>query len=188
MFSTPSEKQIQDAYAAAKERYASLGIDTDQAVARLAGVTLSLHCWQGDDVGGFENTGEGLSGGIAATGNYPGKARTADELRMDLDMAYSLIPGKHRLNLHAIYAETGGQRVERDRAGIEPANLALAHVHRFNLFVDRAANHFLHDIEQDFVLLRILCQLFNQHIGPSMAHSPLGRANFARIFVIFVSI
>ena len=96
MFSKPSEKQIQDAYAAAKERYAGLGVDADQAMARLADVSLSLHCWQGDDVIGLENTGEGLSGGIAATGNYPGKARTGEELRKDLDQAYRLIPGRHR--------------------------------------------------------------------------------------------
>jgi L-rhamnose isomerase len=111
----PTERQVQDAYALARERYSALGVDTDQALKELANVSLSLHCWQGDDVGGFENTGEGLSGGIAATGNYPGKARTADELRRDLDQAYSLIPGKHRLNLHAIYAETAGKRVERDQ-------------------------------------------------------------------------
>jgi L-rhamnose isomerase len=110
----PTERQVQDMYTMARERYSAIGVDTDQALETLAGVSLSLHCWQGDDVGGFENTGEGLSGGIAATGNYPGKARTADELRHDLDKAYSLIPGKHRLNLHAIYAETGGKRVDRD--------------------------------------------------------------------------
>jgi len=115
----PTEKQVQDAYILARERYAGLGVNADQAIEMLKGVSLSLHCWQGDDVGGFENTGEGLSGGIAATGNYPGKARTADELRKDLDKAYSLIPGKHRLNLHAIYAETGGKRVERDELAPE---------------------------------------------------------------------
>lgn len=115
----PTEKQVQDAYILARERYAGLGVNADQAIETLKGVSLSLHCWQGDDVGGFENTGEGLSGGIAATGNYPGKARTADELRKDLDKAYSLIPGKHRLNLHAIYAETGGKRVERDELAPE---------------------------------------------------------------------
>src|SRR5512138_128540 len=107
----PTERQVQDMYTMARERYSAIGVDTDQALKTLAGVSLSLHCWQGDDVAGFENTGEGLSGGIAATGNYPGKARTADELRHDLDKAYSLIPGKHRLNLHAIYAETGGKAV-----------------------------------------------------------------------------
>ncbi len=114
MATYPTEKQISDAYALARERYAGLGVDTDQALSTLAGVAISLHCWQGDDVGGFESPGGELTGGIAATGNYPGKARTADELRRDLDLVYSLIPGKHRLNLHAIYAETGGRKVERD--------------------------------------------------------------------------
>jgi L-rhamnose isomerase len=99
----------------ATERYAGLGVDTEQALERLAGISLSLHCWQGDDVGGFESPDASLGGGLAATGNYPGKARTAGELRSDLDRVYSLIPGNHRLNLHAIYAETGGQRVERDK-------------------------------------------------------------------------
>ncbi|HSV74301.1 MAG TPA: L-rhamnose isomerase [Chthonomonadales bacterium] len=107
------------AYMLARERYASLGVDTDRALETLSGVSISLHCWQGDDVSGFE-TAEGLTGGgIQATGNYPGKARTAEELRSDLDAACRLIPGKHRLNLHAIYAETGGRRVERDDLGPE---------------------------------------------------------------------
>ena len=110
----PTEKYIRDAFALARERYAALGMDADAALARLAAIPISLHCWQGDDVGGFENPGGELTGGIAATGNYPGKARTPAELRQDLDKAYSLIPGKHRLNLHAIYAETGGARVDRD--------------------------------------------------------------------------
>ena len=96
-----------------------MGINTDQALERLAQISLSLHCWQGDDVGGFENAGGGLGGGLAATGNYPGKASTADELRQDLDLAYRLIPGSHRLNLHAIYAETGGKKVERHQLGTE---------------------------------------------------------------------
>ncbi len=109
----PSDKMIQDAYDIAKERYAAFGVDTDAALGQLAQVSLSLHCWQGDDVSGFESPDAELGGGLAATGNYPGKARNADELRSDLDMAYSLIPGTHRLNLHAIYAETGGRKVER---------------------------------------------------------------------------
>jgi L-rhamnose isomerase len=113
MGNQPTEKQIQDAYAQAKERYAALGVDADAAMDTLAGISISLHCWQGDDVGGFENPDAELGGGIAATGNYPGKARTADELRGDLDMAYSLIPGTHRLNLHAIYAEPKS-KVERN--------------------------------------------------------------------------
>jgi L-rhamnose isomerase len=110
----PTEQQIQIAYAHAKERYAWLGVDTETALEALEKITISLHCWQGDDVAGFEGTGEALGGGLAATGNYPGKARSADELRSDLDKAYSLIPGTHRLNLHAIYAETGGKKVERN--------------------------------------------------------------------------
>jgi L-rhamnose isomerase len=118
----PTEKQIQDAYALARERYAMLGVDTAAALARLAQVPISLHCWQGDDVAGFENPEGELGGGIAATGNYPGKARNAGELRRDLDKAYSLIPGTHRLNLHAIYAETGGKQVERDK--LQPEHFA----------------------------------------------------------------
>jgi len=118
----PTDKQIQDAYALARERYAMLGVDTEEALETLAQVSLSLHCWQGDDVGGFETSGGELGGGLAATGNYPGKARNADELRRDLDMAYSLIPGTHRLNLHAIYAETEGRQVERNE--LQPEHFA----------------------------------------------------------------
>lgn len=111
---SPSETQILTAYDLAKERYSAFGVDVDQAITRLEKIAVSLHCWQGDDVGGFENPGGELGGGLAATGNYPGKARNADELRRDLDVVYSLLPGSHRLNLHAIYAETGGSRVERN--------------------------------------------------------------------------
>ncbi len=114
IFTAPPSAQIEAAYAVARECYAALGVDTEAAIATLETVSLSLHCWQGDDVSGFENPGAPLEGGIAATGNYPGKARNADELRSDLDMVYRLLPGRHRLNLHAIYAETGGVRVERD--------------------------------------------------------------------------
>lgn len=116
-----SESNIQNAYTLAKERYAALGVDTEAALTRLEKVAISLHCWQGDDVGGFENPGGELTGGIAATGNYPGKARTAEELRSDLDVAYSLLPGSHRLNLHAIYLEAD-QKVERN--GIQPRHFS----------------------------------------------------------------
>jgi L-rhamnose isomerase len=110
---------ISKGYEWARERYADLGVSTDAALDALRRLPISLHCWQGDDVGGFEND-EGLTGGgIQATGNYPGKARNADELRADLDKALSLLPGKHRVNLHAIYAETHGRQVERDRLGPE---------------------------------------------------------------------
>ncbi|HEY2412176.1 MAG TPA: L-rhamnose isomerase [Pirellulaceae bacterium] len=116
---TTNDSAIAAAYETAKERYAELGVDVDEALRRLATVPISLHCWQGDDVGGFENAGQELGGGLAVTGNYPGKARTPDELRADLDMALSLIPGSHRLNLHAFYAETGGRRVERNELAPE---------------------------------------------------------------------
>jgi len=121
MNNQPTSRQIEQAYALARDRYALLGVDADQALARLAEVPISLHCWQGDDVGGFEDPGRGLSGGIMATGNYPGKARTAGELRQDLDMAFGLIPGHHRLNLHAIYLETD-HKIERN--AIEPQHFA----------------------------------------------------------------
>ena len=106
--------QIETAFNAAKESYAALGVNVDEAMANLARVPISLHCWQGDDVGGFENSGIELGSGLAVTGNYPGKARNPIELRADIDKALSLIPGKHRLNLHACYAETEGNRVDRD--------------------------------------------------------------------------
>jgi L-rhamnose isomerase len=117
-----SNNSTTKSYQLAQERYAELGVDTEAAMAKLATIPISLHCWQGDDVGGFENTGEGLSGGIAVTGNYPGKARTPQELRADLDKALSLIPGKHRLNLHAFYGEFGGKKVERNE--IQPEHFA----------------------------------------------------------------
>ena len=116
-----SESQIQSAYVLARERYAALGVDTDAVMKALEKVAISLHCWQGDDVGGFENPGGQLSGGIATTGNYPGKARSADELRRDLDLVYSLLPGSHRLNLHAIYLESD-KKVERNQ--IEPRHFS----------------------------------------------------------------
>jgi L-rhamnose isomerase len=109
----------QKAYEFARERYAEFGVDTEAVLRTLAAVAISLHCWQGDDVGGFESEGGLTGGGIQATGNYPGKARNADELRADVEKALSLIPGRHRFNLHAIYAETGGPSIERDRVAPE---------------------------------------------------------------------
>jgi L-rhamnose isomerase len=113
-------KNLERSFSLARERYAELGVDIPKALAQLSRIPISLHCWQGDDVGGFENSDTGLGGGLAVTGNYPGKARTPDELRSDLNQALSLIPGKHRLNLHASYAETCGKPVARDR--LEPAH------------------------------------------------------------------
>jgi L-rhamnose isomerase len=115
------DRAISSAYEAARERYAAIGVDTDAAIRDLATIPVSLHCWQGDDVGGFETAGATLSGGgIQATGNYPGRARNIGELCSDLEKAFSLIPGKHRLNLHASYLDNGGKFV--DRTEIEPSH------------------------------------------------------------------
>lgn len=110
-------QSIESNYQAAKELYAAHGIDVDQALRALESIKVSMHCWQGDDVRGFLFRDQALSGGISVTGNYPGAARTPDELRADLEKAYSLIPGKHKLNLHAIYADTE-EKVDLDE--IEP--------------------------------------------------------------------
>ncbi len=103
-----------NAYQLAKESYAAFNVDTEAALHRLTSTPISLHCWQGDDVGGFEKTSGDPGGGLAVTGNYPGKARTLSELRADLDLAYAMIPGQHRLNLHACYADFSSGRVDRD--------------------------------------------------------------------------
>jgi L-rhamnose isomerase len=112
-------KNISTSYKLARERYAALGVDTDKVRQALAKVPVSLHCWQGDDVGGFENIGGALGDGLAVTGNYPGKARTPNELRADAEMALSMIPGQHRFNLHAFYAEFPSEK-HVGREEIEP--------------------------------------------------------------------
>jgi len=106
--------EILKGYEYAREAYAAYGVDTDKVLEDMRKRQVSIHCWQGDDVHGFEVSAMGASGGILSTGDYPGRARTGDELRADYEKALSLIPGKHRINLHAIYAETGGEIVERD--------------------------------------------------------------------------
>ena len=98
--------QLEQAWNLAKQRFAAVGVDVEAALRQLDRLPVSMHCWQGDDVAGFENPGGSLTGGIQATGNYPGKARNATELRADLTLALSLIPGPKRLNLHAIYLES----------------------------------------------------------------------------------
>ncbi|WCJ58354.1 L-rhamnose isomerase [Fontisphaera persica] len=116
-------KKLETAYQLAREQYAALGVDTEAALQRLATLSISLHCWQGDDVGGFESAGETLGGGLAVTGNYPGKARTPQELRQDAEMVFSLLPGRHRFNLHASYGEfPAGKKVDRNE--IAPQHFA----------------------------------------------------------------
>ncbi len=124
------DKRIEDGYSLAQERFAAQGIDTNRALDALDAIPISLQCWQGDDVRGFENPGGELTGGIQATGNYPGRARNPQELRSDLELALSLIPGRMRVNLHAIYLENNNH-VERD--AIQPAH--------FEGWIDWARKH-----------------------------------------------
>ena len=136
-------------YAFASERYARLGVDTGAALEKLAQIPISLHCWQGDDIAGFEGRGGDVGGGLAVTGSYPGRARTPDELRADMDKALSLIPGRHRVNLHACYAETGGRKVERNE--LEPEHFAnwLDWAQRGGLAVDFNPTYFAHPMADD---------------------------------------
>ena len=109
---------IQKKYEMARDLYAEFGVDVDKALAALQQISLSLHCWQTDAVCGFESSDGVLTGGIQTTGNYPGKARNIDEVRADIEKVKTLVPGKHRLSLHAIYGDFGGKKVDRDQ--IEP--------------------------------------------------------------------
>ena len=111
--------RVENEFKVACEVYGELGVNVAAALEAIKRVPISLHCWQGDDVGGFEGLGQSIGGGLAVTGHYPGRARTPDELRSDLEVALSLIPGKHRLNLHASYGEFGGQRVDRNQVALE---------------------------------------------------------------------
>lgn len=136
---------LESAYRIAQERYAALGVDTEAALARLAGVPISIHCWQGDDVGGFENPGGTLGDGLAVTGNYPGKARTPDELRADFGKVLSLLPGRHRFNLHASYAEMGGgRRVDRDALTPEQFANWIAWAKSLGIGLDFNQTYFAH--------------------------------------------
>jgi len=136
---------LDNSYAASREKYAARGVDTDAALSRLQAVSLSLHCWQGDDVGGFEKRSGGLAGsGLQVTGAYPGKARTVDELRADMAQAFALIPGRHRVNLHAMYGEFGDNPVERNE--IEPDHFRgwQEWARRLGLKIDFNATCFAH--------------------------------------------
>jgi L-rhamnose isomerase len=135
---------IQNAYGHAQERYGQLGVDTENAIATLARLPFSIHCWQGDDVGGFESAEHQLGGGLAVTGSYPGKARTPDELRGDFEKALSLIPGKHRFNLHASYAEPVGRKVDRDAQTAEGFRNWIAWARELKIGLDFNQTYFAH--------------------------------------------
>jgi L-rhamnose isomerase len=143
-------KRIEKAYEIAKQCYAETGVDSDKAMEKLRKIAISLHCWQGDDVGGFETAGAELSGGgIEATGNYPGKARTIDELRSDIEKALSLIPGRHRLNLHACYLDNGGKFVDRNEITIEHFQSWIDWAKANKLGMDFNPTYFSHDKAAD---------------------------------------
>jgi L-rhamnose isomerase len=137
-------RRLERTYQLARDRYAELGVDTETALRTLADIAISIHCWQGDDVGGFESAGSALGDGLAVTGNYPGKARTPDQLRADFEKAVSLVPGSHRFNLHASYAETGGKRVDRDALGPEQFANWIAWARSRNLGLDFNPTYFSH--------------------------------------------
>ena len=144
---------IEQAYQLAKARYQEVGVDVDKAMEQLAKMAISLHCWQGDDVVGFESSGRALSGGIQTTGNYPGRARTPEELRSDLDMALSLIPGTHRLNLHAIYGESNGKPVDRDELTVDQFRNWLEWAKAKKMGLDFNPTFFSHPMADDGLTL-----------------------------------
>lgn len=145
------EELIKKAYDVAVERYAAIGVDVNKAMDELQKISISLHCWQADDVAGFESSGE-LTGGIQATGNYPGKARNIDELRLDVLKAASYIPGTHRLNLHEIYGDFGDKFVDRDQ--VEPAHFEswMQWSKMYNMKLDFNSTSFSHPKSGDLSL------------------------------------
>ncbi len=137
------DEQIKKAYEIARERYAAIGVDTDKALDQLQKTQISLHCWQTDDVVGFERN-EALSGGIQTTGNYPGRARNIDEVRKDLEFVKTLIAGDHRLNVHAIYGDFGGKPVDRDQIEVSHFQSWIDWAKANNMKLDFNSSSFSH--------------------------------------------
>jgi len=149
----PTPETIEREFESAKRTYTLWGIDVEKALAKLAAIPLSLHCWQGDDVGGFENAAGLTGGGIQATGNYPGKARSAEELRADYEKAFSLIPGTHRANIHAMYAEMAGKRADRDSLSVEHFARWISWAKKLGIGMDFNETYFSHPMaESGFTL------------------------------------
>ena len=142
---------MKSCFESAKAFYADLGVDVEAALTRLGEIPVSLHCWQGDDVAGFENSGS-LDGGLAVTGNYPGRARNAGELRADIAEVLKLVPGKKRLNLHAIYAETNGKKVERDELDVSHFANWLSFAEEKNIGLDFNPTCFAHPLAENGTL------------------------------------
>ena len=146
------KQTIEQAYQIARERYAALGVDTEMAMEALGKISISLHCWQADDVTGFENQGGSLTGGIQVTGNYPGRARNIDELRADILEAASLIPGRHRLNLHEIYGDFGGKKVDRNEVTPEHFASWMQWAKEHDMKLDFNSTSFSHPKSGDLTL------------------------------------
>ncbi|MFI3267892.1 MAG: L-rhamnose isomerase [Rikenellaceae bacterium] len=139
-------------YELAKERFSAIGVDTDKALEQLQSISLSLHCWQTDDVTGFENPDGQLTGGIQATGNYPGKARSIEEVRADIEKVTSLLAGNHRLSLHAIYGDFGGQKVDRDQIEPEHFKSWIDWASSKNIKLDFNSSSFSHPLSGELTL------------------------------------
>lgn len=137
-------KLVEKSFELAKERYQAMGIDVEQAMNKLGEIAISMHCWQGDDVGGFEHDIAGASGGILSTGNYPGKARNIQELRADIEKAISLIPGKKRLNLHALYADFQGNFADRNKLEVKHFQSWIDWAKKLNIGLDFNPSFFSH--------------------------------------------
>lgn len=148
-----NKETIQKAYAAAVETYADYGVDVAAVLEQLKKTEISFHCWQGDDVTGLEATGGGVSGGIMSTGEYPGKPRSGDELRTDIDKAMSLLPGRQRLNLHASYAELDGETIDRDQYETRHFRKWIEWAKQRDLAIDFNATCFGHPLATDNLTL-----------------------------------
>lgn len=179
-------------YEDVKSLYAQLGIDVEDALQTLAATPISLHCWQGDDVGGFEDGGTELGSGLAVTGNYPGKARSLDELREDVEQVLGLLPGRHRLNLHAMYGDFGGKRVDRDAIEVEHFQGWIDWCKEHGLGLDFNPTCFSHPKADDGFTLsspdKGICDFWIEHcrrcrtIGAAMGEQ-LGQAAVTNIWI-----
>jgi L-rhamnose isomerase len=183
MFETIPAKEVRQRYRLAKRAYARMGVDADAAIATALRMPLSLHCWQADDVAGFEvKEGVSAGGGIMATGNYPGRARTPEEMRSDIDQVLRLLPGRHRFNLHASYADTGGRVVDRD--AVRPAHFAswIDWARKRRIGLDFNTTFYAHPLANDGFTLShpdakvrrfwirhaIACRRIAEHIGRTL--------------------
>lgn len=148
-----NKELVETEYQIAKAEYAALGVNTNEVLAQLDRINIGLHCWQADDVGGFETPGSELSGGgIQVTGNYPGKARTINQLRQDVEKAMSLVPGKQRLNLHAIYGDFGSEKIDRDQIEVKHFQSWIDWAKNLGIGIDFNPTCFSHPLAESFTL------------------------------------